>query len=204
MLASATAGTEVSGAGLGQGGWLHLFGGRRPVLSRSSCENFFLCCFFHSERDTTLGLYLGAIREFFMSARLQDYRNEHHWLLEPLAEAPSYLERRMFGCLACYYDGLMVAVLADSAPPWNGLLVPTSRQHHETLMRKFPELQPHPVLGKWLYLGADRSDFEQVASRIVGAIMEGDPHIGITPGAKKRKKNSGNPKTKNRRAPRKR
>lgn len=114
--------------------------------------------------------------------------NAHLWLAEPLMQEPSFLENPMFGCEACYLNGLLVLVLADSDEPWNGLLVPTEHSNHSALLTEFPSLVSHPVLPKWLYLSAELDNFEPVAQKIVRAIAMGDPRIGVTPSVRKRSK----------------
>jgi len=67
----------------------------------------------------------------------------------------------MFGCPAVYLVGKLVLVLgADKEEAWNGLLVCTSREFHSVLVREYPGLQHHPVLGKWLYLAQAHDSFE--------------------------------------------
>jgi len=114
--------------------------------------------------------------------------NAHGWLLEPMLEEPTYVAGRMFGCAVAYLHGRMVLVLADSDAPWNGVLVPTEFAHHAALQIRFPDLMKHPVLGKWLYISADHDNFENVAQKVVRAILAGDSLIGILPGSKKNKK----------------
>jgi len=115
-------------------------------------------------------------------------KNSLSWLFEALEEGPGYLEKPMFGCLAAYVHGRLMAVAADREDPWNGLLVPTSKEHHESLLREFPALSPHPVLGKWLYLSSSHDDFEETASEVIGAMAEGDPRLGVEPKEKKKRK----------------
>lgn len=104
------------------------------------------------------------------------------WLLTALREQPSYLEKPMFGCLAVYLRGILVLVLASKGrEPWNGILVPTSRHWHESLLREYPALEPHPELGKWLYQSENSEDFEDVATSIIGAILAADKRIGVSP-----------------------
>lgn len=121
--------------------------------------------------------------------------NAHLWLAEPLMSEPSFIEGKMFGCVACYVRGLMVLVLADGEEPWNGLLVPTEREFQKSLCAEFPGFAAHPILGKWLYLEASDENFEPRAQKLVRAIVAGHPQIGIEPGAgssrKKRKKKKG-------------
>lgn len=107
--------------------------------------------------------------------------NAHAWLIEPLLDDPSLLCRPMFGCQAVYLHGMLVLVLADTEQPWNGVMVATAREHHAVLQERFPELIPHPVLPKWLYLSAELDQFERTAQRIVAAVAEGIPQIGVVP-----------------------
>ena len=122
------------------------------------------------------------------------------WLVHDLREQESYLERPMFGCRACYLRGELQLVLASSGEdPWNGLLVATCRERQVSLLADFPELKPHSILPKWLYIAERSEQFEAVSQQIVQLVLKNDPRIGVEPGTKKRKKKAPSPK----RAPRK-
>ena len=120
------------------------------------------------------------------------------WLFDNFCEDESYFEKKMFGGLAAYVNGRMVMVLTESPGEksyrgkeygfdiWDGVLLPTEREHHDSLMSEFKELRQHPVLGKWLYLPAKNNQFENVGSEIGGKIAEGDPRFGIDPAIKKK------------------
>ncbi len=111
------------------------------------------------------------------------------WVVEPLMNDPSYLEKSMFGCRGCYLHGRLILVLASrNQGPWKGLLIPTIKAHHVSLMQDFSELRVHPVLGKWLYLPESSEDFEELATRLVDLIAKVDFRIGIIPQPKRRKK----------------
>jgi hypothetical protein len=108
------------------------------------------------------------------------------WVVEPLIDDPSYLEKAMFGCRACYVRGQIVLVLAaQGGEEWQGLLVPTERAHHGSLLGEIPGLIVHPVLGKWLYLPEESEDFEESAQLLVDRISLADPRIGVTPKPRK-------------------
>jgi hypothetical protein len=110
-----------------------------------------------------------------------------HWVVEPLMDEPSYLEKSMFGCRACYLHGRLILVLASrDKEPWEGLLIPTEKEFHESLMNEFPGLMAHPVLGKWLYIPEDTEEFEEFASKLVDLIARDDPRIGVIPKPRKR------------------
>ncbi|MBX7143595.1 MAG: hypothetical protein K1X79_04020 [Oligoflexia bacterium] len=117
----------------------------------------------------------------------------HHfdWIVERLREHPSYLERQMFSCRACYCHGKLMLVLADSeAPDWMGLLVPTERDFHTSLKKEFSELLAHPVLGKWLYLREDAEHFEDTAIALARLALSEDPRLGVLPSKKRKRKKS--------------
>jgi hypothetical protein len=107
--------------------------------------------------------------------------NRHSWLLEALLELPECVVRPMFGCQACYFNGLLVLVLADSEEPWRGVLVPVERENQAAIIRDFPALAPHPVLPKWLYLPEACASFEGDAQRLVERIRRLDPRFGVLP-----------------------
>ena len=113
-----------------------------------------------------------------------------HWVVEPLAEEPSFIEKAMFGCKGCYLHGRLVLVLAARDEPWNGLLIPTERRHHPSLRRDHNTLVTHPVLKKWLYLPESSEDFEEAARTLVESILADDPRIGVESKPKSPRKRS--------------
>ncbi len=118
-------------------------------------------------------------------------KKKHHplrWVLEPLMEDPSYLERPMFGCLACYLHGRLSLLLASGDEPWNGLLIPTDHQFHEAIRQDFTGVLRHPVLKKWLYLPVSDDNFETEAMELVEAIRLNDPRLGVAPKERKSRK----------------
>jgi len=108
-------------------------------------------------------------------------RDPYEGLLEPVAERKELRRRRMFGCWAYYAEDRLVWVSAATREPWDGVLVPTEREHQAGLRRAEPALQVHPVLRKWLYLSARHPEFEAVADRLAGLIVAGDERIGVVP-----------------------
>ena len=112
------------------------------------------------------------------------------WVIESLEEERSYLEKSMFGCLAVYLHGRLSLLLTSGEEPWNGLLIPTDHQFHDSIRRDYQNVFQHPVLKKWLYLPEASEDFESDAQKIVEAIRMNDPRFGVEPKEKipKRKK----------------
>jgi len=118
-------------------------------------------------------------------------KRKHHpleWVLEPLMEEPSYIDRPMFGCLAVYLHGRLMLLLCSGKEPWKGLLIPTDHQFHASILGDFSSVVQHPVLKKWLYLAEASEDFETTASEIIEAIRLNDMRFGVEPKERKRKK----------------
>ena len=59
------------------------------------------------------------------------------WVVESIEEERSYLEKPMFGCLAIYLHGRLSLLLSSGDEPWNGLLIPTDHQFHESIKKDF-------------------------------------------------------------------
>jgi len=118
-----------------------------------------------------------------MSSSRKRIKKQHplQWLVEPLTGETSYLEKPMFGCQACYLHGRLTLVLADGDEPWNGLLVPTEKDFHDSLIKDFKDVVQHPVLKKWLYVSQSSEDFETIASDIVEAVRMNDLRFGVEP-----------------------
>ena len=112
----------------------------------------------------------------------------HHfaWLWEPLETDPTFVLRPMFGGKAVYLDGKLMVDFTAKTEPWRGLLIATERGHHAALVADFPELAPHPVLPKWLYLPESADGFERTAGRLVDLALRRDPRIGVAPKPKKK------------------
>jgi hypothetical protein len=65
----------------------------------------------------------------------------------------------------------------------------TTKEHHHSLRREFPNMRSIQVLGKkvtgWQVLPADAQDFEEAALRACELVLAGDPRIGKVPGARR-------------------
>lgn len=110
------------------------------------------------------------------------------WILDSLSDHPAFFERRMFGMKAGYYADRIMLVVGDGEEPWNGLLLATDREHHPSLLEEWPDLAPHPILGKWLYLSQAHPRFEGVVEEIIAAARRGDPRVGTIPKPKSPRK----------------
>ncbi len=108
-------------------------------------------------------------------------QNSLLWILEPLERDAGYTHRNMFGADAAYLDGLLYLIVADRDDPWNGVMVSTSQDRHAALLADIPELIPHPVLGKWLYLPQSNESFESIAATLAMLAVARDPRMGVVP-----------------------
>jgi hypothetical protein len=127
-----------------------------------------------------------------MSERQPEYGrarpvHPHAWLWEPLEADPGFVLRPMFGTRAAYLDGRLVLCFAARPEPWRGVLVATDRSRHAALRADWPELAPHPVLPKWLYLPESADGFERVAEKLVQLVRRRDPRIGVVPAPRSRR-----------------
>jgi hypothetical protein len=111
------------------------------------------------------------------------------WIFESLEDDPRFVLRKLFSFDAAYLDGRLYLAAAGGKEPWNGLMVCTGREHHESIRRQFPQLASHEVLGKWLYLSQTHPDFEKIAIELAGMARKRDPRLGVE--AKPRKQKSG-------------
>ena len=110
------------------------------------------------------------------------------WVVEPIQDEPSYIDKAMFGCRGIYLYGKLMLVLCSGAEPWNGLLIPTEHQFHDSIRKEFKAVRQHTVLKKWLYLREQQEDFESVAQDIVEAIRLNDMRFGVEPKERKKRK----------------
>ncbi len=116
----------------------------------------------------------------------QRKRIPHEFVLQEIA-ALLPETRPMFGCLAVYVGDKIVFVLRDKPDKSsdNGMWLATTKEHHESLRREFPNMRSIQVLGKdvtgWQTLPADAPDFEEAALRACELIVAGDPRIGKIP-----------------------
>jgi hypothetical protein len=114
-------------------------------------------------------------------------KNALLWLLEPLQSDPAFFQKKLFSFDAAYLENKLYVAVKDGIEPWDGLLVCTAKQHHAALCSEFPQLAPHPVVGKWLYLPQSHPDFEPVAQQIVSLVLDRDPRLGVDTGTRRRK-----------------
>lgn len=115
---------------------------------------------------------------------------ENDWILEFFASRRDFSTRRMFGGLAVYLFGRMMLVLVEPSRSgrwkWHGVLICTQRALQPAILEEFPQLSPHEVLQKWLYIESRHEDFEPTMERVAKAIARDDRRFGILPQPRKR------------------
>ncbi|HWA87573.1 MAG TPA: hypothetical protein VG710_15190 [Opitutus sp.] len=112
----------------------------------------------------------------------------HAWLWEPLENDPTFVLRSMFGAKSVYLSGKIMLCFCAGDEPWRGVLVATDQTRHTALIAEFPELAPHRILPKWLYLSESCDRFERLAAMLVALARIRDPRIGVIPKPKKSKR----------------
>ncbi len=113
--------------------------------------------------------------------------HRYAWLWEELEADASFVLRGMFGGKALYLDGRMQLVFFTKEEPWCGVLVCTDRPSHASLRAEFPELSPHPVLPKWLYLPEAADGFERTGQRLAALVLRRDARIGVESTSRRRR-----------------
>lgn len=115
----------------------------------------------------------------------------HEFVLDAIASLSPHT-RPMFGCLAVYVGEKIVFVLRDKRDKTkadDGVWIATTREHHASLRREFPNMRSIQVLGKevtgWQVLPADAPDFEQAALRACDLVLTKDGRIGKIPGGRR-------------------
>jgi hypothetical protein len=114
----------------------------------------------------------------------------HAFVLDAIASLSPYT-RPMFGCLAVYVQDKIVLILRDKPTNKsdNGVWLATTKEHHDSLRREFPNMRSIQVLGKpvtgWQVLPADATDFEAAALRACDLVLAADARIGKVPGARR-------------------
>jgi hypothetical protein len=115
---------------------------------------------------------------------------DNEWIVQAFDDHPSFFTKRMFGGLAVYLFGRQMMVLVEPTRTgrwqWHGVLICTEHAHHAAIIEEFPQLEPHGVLKKWLYIDSRHADFEPTLERVAGAIARDDARFGIHPLPKKR------------------
>lgn len=121
-----------------------------------------------------------------------------NWIENLLPE--NFARKHMFGGFGYYVEGRIVLAVFESEGDrtyknqsfnfdlWNGCLFPTEREHHRIIKQGFPQLIPHPILSKWLYLPLQTENFDSNVEEILQEIRRRSKLFGVMPKLKKSKK----------------
>jgi hypothetical protein len=119
---------------------------------------------------------------------------DNEWIFQAFENQPSFFTKRMFGGMAAYLFGRQMLLLVEPTHTgrwkWHGVLVCTEYAHQAAIMEEFPQLAPHDVLRKWLYIDSRHEDFESTMERVAGAIARDDRRFGILPHPRKERMES--------------
>src|SRR5262245_23768046 len=110
---------------------------------------------------------------------------DNEWIFQAFEKHHSFFTKRMFGGLAAYLFGRQMLVLVEPTKTgrwkWHGVLICTELAHQPAIIDEFPQLAPHDVLKKWLYIDSRHEEFELTMERVAEAIVRDDPRFGIDP-----------------------
>ena len=116
---------------------------------------------------------------------------DNEWILDAFDGRPTFFTKRMFGGLAAYLHERQMLVLVEPTRTgrwkWHGVLVCTDHGHHASIRAEFPELKPHAVLRKWLYIDSSHRDFQATMEGVARRVALNDLRFGITHGARARR-----------------
>ena len=106
-----------------------------------------------------------------------------------------YRVRAMFGAHAVYSGDKMLFILREKEdyPKDNGVWIATTRDHHESLKKDFPEMRSIYLFESkeptsWQNLPSESADFEESVMKLCRFILKGDVRIGKVPLKKKKLK----------------
>ena len=112
---------------------------------------------------------------------------DNEWILRTFEYHHSLFTKKMFGGLAVYLFGRQMMVLVEPTRTgrwkWHGVLICTDRVHHSAIVEAFPQLAPHDVLKKWLYIDSRHEEFESTMERVACCMARNDRRFGIEPRA---------------------
>lgn len=116
---------------------------------------------------------------------------DNEWIFRVFEDHPSFFTKRMFSGLAVYMFGRMMMVLVEPSRSgrwnWHGVLICTEYAQQAAIINEFPQLAPHDILKKWLYIDSRHEDFEPTMESVAKAMALDDQRFGIRPHPRKEK-----------------
>lgn len=99
--------------------------------------------------------------------------------------------KQMFGCHSIYVENKIVLALRDKDDEDSGVWIGTSKEHHISLKKEFPNMRSIRIFGPgtsgWQVLSKDDDDFETSVNKVCELILKGDERIGKVPKPKNKK-----------------
>lgn len=122
---------------------------------------------------------------------------DNRWICQVFEGHPSFFTKRMFSGLAIYLFGRQMMVLMEPSKTgrwkWHGVLVCTEYASQPAIIKEFPQLAPHDILKKWLYIDSRHEEFESTMEGVAAAMARNDRRFGIQPlAARKSRTRRGN------------
>ncbi|MFS4459717.1 TfoX/Sxy family DNA transformation protein [Bdellovibrio sp. HCB2-146] len=113
---------------------------------------------------------------------------ELKWI-EDLLPEDDYRRKSMFGGFAYYLGEKMILVLFEKGDKnWNGCMFPVEKEFQDQARARFPELKPHLILPKWLYLPIATEGFDDIVSEVIPRVIRRNSFWGSIPKPKSKKK----------------
>ncbi len=115
---------------------------------------------------------------------------DNEWVFQVFEDQPSFFTKRMFGGLAAYLFGRLMMVLVEPTRTgrwkWHGVMICTDHARHAAIIDEFPQLEPHGILKKWLYIDTRHDDFESTMQSVADAMARDDRRFGVQPASRAR------------------
>lgn len=125
---------------------------------------------------------------------------ELKWIEELLPEE-RYRRKSMFGGFSYYIDEKIILLIFESDDKrWNGVMFPVERELQPQALSKFPQLFPHVILPKWLYLPLNTEGFEELIPDILREVLRPNSFWGSIPKPKNKKGKKEIPKSKSKKS----
>jgi hypothetical protein len=100
--------------------------------------------------------------------------------------------KQMFGCYSIYVENKIVLALRDKDDEDSGVWIGTSKEHHQSLKKDFPNMRSIRIFGPgtsgWQVLSKDDTDFETSVNKVCELILKRDERIGKIPKPRSKKR----------------
>ena len=116
---------------------------------------------------------------------------DNEWIFQVFEDHPSFFTKKDVRWTGRLPVGRQMINLVEPTRTgrwkWHGVLICTEHAHQPAIIEEFPQLAPHDILKKWLYIDSRHEDFEPTMERVAKAIARDDQRFGIHPHPRKEK-----------------